>query len=68
MSRVPTENAVIALEAVDFKVSQPEEGPRRDLGLRPDGTWSRWWQVALAAGGLVLLFPVSFLIALATCE
>ncbi len=37
----------------------------RDLGLRPDGAWSRWWQVAVAALGFLALLPISALIALA---
>lgn len=39
--------------------------PLRIEGLRPDGPWGRLWQVAIAGLGLVLLLPVSCLIALA---
>jgi lipopolysaccharide/colanic/teichoic acid biosynthesis glycosyltransferase len=56
---------VIALEATQVKVV-PADAPPRDLGLRPDGDWSRLWQSAIALVGLVLLLPVSICIALAT--
>lgn len=56
---------MIALEAVEVKVNQPA-GESRDLGLRPDPTWSRIWQVIIAFAGLVVLMPVSLMIALAT--
>jgi lipopolysaccharide/colanic/teichoic acid biosynthesis glycosyltransferase len=56
---------VIALEAVEVKVNQPA-GETRDLGLRPDPTWSRIWQVCIAFAGLIVLMPVSLLIGLAT--
>jgi lipopolysaccharide/colanic/teichoic acid biosynthesis glycosyltransferase len=39
--------------------------PARDLGLRPDGTWGRWWQVVIAALGFLALLPISCLIAVA---
>jgi lipopolysaccharide/colanic/teichoic acid biosynthesis glycosyltransferase len=56
---------VIALEAVEVKVNQPA-GETRDLGLRPDPTWSRIWQMLIAFVGLIVLMPVSMVIALAT--
>ncbi len=56
---------MIALEAKDFKVAHPRD-EFRDLGLRPDSTWSRLWQVAVALLGLLLLLPVSLAIAVAT--
>jgi lipopolysaccharide/colanic/teichoic acid biosynthesis glycosyltransferase/O-antigen ligase len=56
---------VIALEAKEFKVAPPEDD-FHTLGLRPDSTWSRVWQVLVAVMGLVLLLPVSIAIALAT--
>jgi lipopolysaccharide/colanic/teichoic acid biosynthesis glycosyltransferase len=54
---------------ISLRVQRAEvELPRLavDLGLRPDGVWGRWWQVVIAAVGLVLLLPVSLAIALAT--
>src|SRR5262245_64792592 len=59
------ENDVIALEAKEFKVSAPQD-EFRDLGLRPDSAWNRWWQVLVAGLGLLLLLPVSLAIAVAT--
>jgi lipopolysaccharide/colanic/teichoic acid biosynthesis glycosyltransferase/O-antigen ligase len=56
---------VIALEAKEFKVAQPQDD-YRDLGLRPDTAWSRVWQVLVAALGLLVLLPVSLAIAVAT--
>jgi lipopolysaccharide/colanic/teichoic acid biosynthesis glycosyltransferase len=56
---------VIALEAVDVKVEPPKRRPDL-LGLKPDGDWGRWWQVAIAIVGLLVTFPVSIAIALAT--
>ncbi|MFN8545933.1 MAG: sugar transferase [Candidatus Binatia bacterium] len=54
-----------ALEAVAMQSGS--EGPALDhvhvAGLRPDGTWGRWWQVAIAAVGFVVLLPVTLLIA-----
>jgi len=41
------------------------EAPWRELGLRPDGRWGRWWQVTIAVAGLLILLPVSLLVALA---
>jgi lipopolysaccharide/colanic/teichoic acid biosynthesis glycosyltransferase len=58
-------SAVIALEAAPLKVP-PADGPTRDLGLEPDGRWSRLWQGVVAFAGLVVLLPVSLCIALAT--
>jgi lipopolysaccharide/colanic/teichoic acid biosynthesis glycosyltransferase len=55
---------VIALEAQQLKLPVPPgTGPRRRL--RPDGSVARWWQVAVAGLGFVLLLPVSALIACA---
>ena len=55
---------MIALEAQKLKLPVPPvTGPRRRL--RPDGVWSRWWQVAIAGVGLLVMLPVSALIALA---
>jgi lipopolysaccharide/colanic/teichoic acid biosynthesis glycosyltransferase len=59
------ENAVIALEAKEFRVAPPPE-EFRDLGLRPDSMLSRIWQILVAAFGLILLLPVSLAIAVAT--
>ncbi len=56
---------MIALEAKEFKVAPPPE-EFRDLGLRADSAWSRLWQLAVAAIGLLLLLPVSMAIAVAT--
>lgn len=56
---------MIALEAKEFKIAPPQD-EFRDLGLRPDSGWSRVWQVAVAALGLLLLLPVSVALALAT--
>jgi len=55
---------VIALEAQKLKLPVPQGvGPRRRL--RPDGSVARWWQVAIAALGLLILLPVSLVIAIA---
>jgi lipopolysaccharide/colanic/teichoic acid biosynthesis glycosyltransferase/O-antigen ligase len=56
---------VIALEAKEFKVAAPQD-EFRDLGLRPDSAWRRWWQVLVAGLGLLILMPVSLAIAVAT--
>ncbi len=53
-----------ALEAKRIEMRAPRP-PQRDLSLRPDGAWGRWWQIVVAALGLVLLAPVSILIAVA---
>jgi len=52
---------------ISLRAQRPErvEAPARDLGLQPDGRWGRWWQVAIAAAGLLVLLPVSLLVALA---
>jgi lipopolysaccharide/colanic/teichoic acid biosynthesis glycosyltransferase len=56
---------VIALDAV--KVQVTPAGPGLDLsGLKPDGGLGRWWQVLIAAVGLLLTLPISLCIALAT--
>jgi lipopolysaccharide/colanic/teichoic acid biosynthesis glycosyltransferase len=60
-----TENAVIALDAVKVHVTPTPPGPNLS-GLRPDGAWGRWWQVAIAALGLLLTLPISLAVALAT--
>jgi lipopolysaccharide/colanic/teichoic acid biosynthesis glycosyltransferase len=55
---------VIALEAQKLKLPVPPgTGLRRRL--RPDGSVARWWQVAIAALGLLILLPVSAVIAIA---
>lgn len=54
-----------ALEAVQRK-AKPMRPVVRDLGLAPDSSLSRVWQVLISAVGLILLLPVSLLIALAT--
>ncbi|HWP64744.1 MAG TPA: sugar transferase [Candidatus Limnocylindria bacterium] len=55
---------MIALEAQKLKLPVPPgTGPRRRL--RPDGSVARWWQVVVAAVGLVVLLPVSAVIAIA---
>jgi lipopolysaccharide/colanic/teichoic acid biosynthesis glycosyltransferase len=56
---------VIALEATEIKVAEPAGAPR-DLGLKPDSSISRWWQIALAALGLILTAPLALAIAAAT--
>ena len=56
---------MIALDAVKVQVTPPVPGP--DLsGLRPDGTFGRWWQVLIAAVGLLITLPISLAIAMAT--
>lgn len=56
---------MIALDAVKVQVTSPGPGP--DLsGLRPDGALGRWWQVLIAAVGLLLTLPISLCIAVAT--
>lgn len=57
--------AVIALEALEVKVPRAE-APSADLALEPEGGWSRLWQAAIAAVGLVVLLPVAIVIAFAT--
>ena len=55
---------MIALEAQQIKLpTPPSVAPQRPL--RPDTFLIRWWQVLVAAVGLVVLLPVSTLIALA---
>lgn len=56
---------MIALEATEIKVAEPAGAPR-DLGLKPDSSISRWWQIALAAFGLLLTLPLALAIAAAT--
>ncbi|MGH7895318.1 MAG: sugar transferase, partial [Candidatus Binatia bacterium] len=56
---------MIALEAVDVKVAPPRQRPDL-LGLEPDGDWGRWWQVLIAALGLLVTLPLSLCIALAS--
>lgn len=56
---------MIALEAEKFTATPPEQD-WSELGLRPDPNWSRWWQVAISAVGLLLLMPVALVIAVAT--
>jgi lipopolysaccharide/colanic/teichoic acid biosynthesis glycosyltransferase len=56
---------VIALDAVKVQVTPPGPGPNV-AGLEPDGVWSRWWQILIAALGLLLTLPISLGIALAT--
>jgi lipopolysaccharide/colanic/teichoic acid biosynthesis glycosyltransferase len=56
---------VTALEAFKHESrveAVPAGGAPRAL---PDRGWRRWWQVAVAAGGLLLLSPLACLIALA---
>ena len=56
---------MIALDAVKVQVTPAGPGP--DLsGLKPDGGLGRWWQVLIAALGLLLTLPISICIALAT--
>src|SRR5262245_30086835 len=61
-----TENShVTALEAL--KEPTPDvRGPLRAAADRPERAWGRWWQVVVAAGGLLVLSPVSFVIAMIT--
>ncbi|HXJ35642.1 MAG TPA: sugar transferase [Candidatus Eisenbacteria bacterium] len=56
---------MIALDAVDVKVAPPIRRPDL-IGLEPDGNWSRWWQVLIAAVGLLVTLPISLAVALAT--
>jgi lipopolysaccharide/colanic/teichoic acid biosynthesis glycosyltransferase len=53
---------VIALEARQLRLPVPPgtDSPRR---LRPDTSVARWWQIVVAGLGLVLLLPVSAVIA-----
>ena len=56
---------MIALDAVKVQVTPAGPGP--DLsGLKPDGGLGRWWQVLIAAVGLLVTLPISLCIALAT--
>jgi lipopolysaccharide/colanic/teichoic acid biosynthesis glycosyltransferase len=56
---------VIALDAVKVQVTPPVPGS--DLsGLEPDGNFGRWWQVLIAAAGLLLTLPISLCVAVAT--
>ena len=56
---------MIALDAVKVQVTPAGPGP--DLsGLKPDGSLGRWWQVLIAAVGLLLTLPISLCIAAAT--
>ena len=53
-----------ALEA--FKQATAEPGlPAPPVPGLPDRGWRRWWQVLIAVGGLLVLLPVSLVIALA---
>jgi lipopolysaccharide/colanic/teichoic acid biosynthesis glycosyltransferase len=54
---------VIALEAQKLRLPVPPEA-KPGRRLRPDRPAGRWWQVLVAAVGLVLLLPVSVVIAL----
>jgi lipopolysaccharide/colanic/teichoic acid biosynthesis glycosyltransferase len=60
-----TETAVIALDAAKVQVTSSVPGANLS-GLRPDGSLGRWWQVLIAALGLLLTLPISVAIALAT--
>jgi len=55
---------------ISLRVQRGEavEAPRlvADLGLKPDGRWGRWWQVAIAIVGLIVTLPVSLAIAIAS--
>jgi lipopolysaccharide/colanic/teichoic acid biosynthesis glycosyltransferase len=54
---------LIALEARNVRL--PESGPPTShRRLRTDGRFDRWWQILVAGLGLVLLLPVSAVIAL----
>lgn len=55
---------MIALEARQIPLPPPKTpgGGRR---IRTDGRWDRWWQVLVSGLGLLLLSPVSLLIAAA---
>lgn len=55
---------MIALEARQIPLPPPK-GPGGRRRLRTDGRYDRWWQVLLAAFGLILLAPVSAVIAVA---
>ncbi len=56
---------MIALDAVKVQVTPAGPGP--DLsGLESDGNLGRWWQVLIAAFGLLVTLPISVCIALAT--
>jgi lipopolysaccharide/colanic/teichoic acid biosynthesis glycosyltransferase len=53
----------MALEALKQE-TQEAGAPAPDFTV-PDRGWRRWWQVAVAAGGLFVLSPIALLIALA---
>jgi len=55
---------VIALEARQIPLPSPK-APGGGRRIKTDGRYDRWWQVVLAVLGLLLLSPVSLLIALA---
>ncbi|HJQ85747.1 MAG TPA: sugar transferase [Candidatus Binatia bacterium] len=56
-----------ALEA--FKQQQQTSQPPRPVSLTvdplPDRWWGRWWQVAVAGAGFIVMLPVSIAIAIA---
>ena len=53
-----------ALEA--FKRHAEEESPAApEVAPLAERRWGRWWQVAVAAGGFLVLLPGSLLIAIA---
>jgi lipopolysaccharide/colanic/teichoic acid biosynthesis glycosyltransferase len=52
---------VTALEAIKQETKQPKAS--EGTYTLPDRGWRRWWQVAVAVGGLVALLPVSLVIA-----
>src|SRR5262245_470078 len=63
--RLESENAVIALDAAKVQVTSSVPGANIS-GLRPDGSLGRWWQVLIAAFGLLVTLPISVAIAFAT--
>jgi len=55
---------VTALEALKHAAEDVADSPVHFEPL-PDRGWRRWWQVAVAAGGFLVLLPVSLVIAIA---
>ena len=55
-----------ALEAIKQEKAAPKAPPAEPSFSVPDRGWRRWWQVWIAAAGLLALSPVALLIALIT--
>jgi lipopolysaccharide/colanic/teichoic acid biosynthesis glycosyltransferase len=56
-----------ALEALRHRQEAQRAGARRSITVEPlpERRWTRWWQVALALGGFIVLLPISAVIAVA---